>query len=353
MGGRGATPFTTATTMPTLASPLPNTQLQSYGTITWPESEMKHLAVPIEVPSRQVTIMQVGAGENGEPTSTMITLNAPLGWIWIPMGVVFDSLPEGISTTFPSTSNLRRYDVVDETQAFVSQAEMGSPGKRNIGNLAEGFSGDEEGSLAKKQKNARLRFRCEHEGCNYGTYFKADFQKHVSTHIAGKPFACPHEGCTATFKLKQSVDNHVKAYHMDKPLHKCTFEGCTYETIALPTLRQHMLRHTGEKPHKCSYEGCGKAFRSKSACTGHETLHMREGKYTCDTCGFKFNDFTTYRTHVRNHFGPNFTMCPHHGCIDAFDNHFEFEKHAQFCKYKGGLPSSGSIIAGLSGAFMS
>ncbi|XP_049813357.1 zinc finger protein 853-like isoform X2 [Schistocerca nitens] len=77
----------------------------------------------------------------------------------------------------------------------------------------------------------------------------------------------------------------------------CTECGKEYRTNY--KLREHMRRHTGERPFRCS--SCPKAFRSKIGLAQHEARHTGEFEFSCDTCGKGFQCKSYLIVHQRVH----------------------------------------------------
>ncbi|CAL1299931.1 unnamed protein product [Larinioides sclopetarius] len=57
-----------------------------------------------------------------------------------------------------------------------------------------------------------------------------------------------------------------------KKIHQCPI--CTYTSINTSHLRDHILRHTGQKPHQCHV--CNKFSRTKSDLKKHLLTHWKQ-----------------------------------------------------------------------------
>lgn len=61
---------------------------------------------------------------------------------------------------------------------------------------------------------------------------------------------------------------------------ECNICGTTFTHIN--SLKQHLMKHSGEKPFKCEF--CEKCFARKTILTIHRRLHTGDRPYRCDEC---------------------------------------------------------------------
>ena len=128
-------------------------------------------------------------------------------------------------------------------------------------------------------------------------------QDHMSVHTEEKQFCCSI--CKKMFGSYRLLQQH-KMRHKDRPKrYTCEFCGKAFQRR--PSLMNHLLIHTGEKPHQCSY--CGMAFNQKSSLNTHERLHTGVKNHICDICGRRFNTNVAMLTHRRRHTGEKPYKC--------------------------------------------
>ncbi|NXE14520.1 ZBT40 protein, partial [Lophotis ruficrista] len=151
-------------------------------------------------------------------------------------------------------------------------------------------------------------------------------ERHVVTHVGGKPFSCgicdkayqqlsglwyhnrTHHpdvfaaqnhrsskffslqcsSCDKTFSSTVAHRKHVKAEHTDVKFHECETCKELFPTLAL--LQVHVkCRHSGSQPFCCLY--CSASFRLPGALQSHVTsehFKQTESTFTCELCGELF-----------------------------------------------------------------
>ena len=154
--------------------------------------------------------------------------------------------------------------------------------------------------------NAALFIRCEHEGCY--AYFTSyhDMNKHKAL----------HSNAPAT---KQSSTAIRKAqFYQQAPQregnHQCNVCGKTLSSRRC--LKEHLQRHSGDKPFSCDIAGCGKRFVNDQSLADHRATHFDERPFKCDYtgCGKSFKNNGQLRGHrLAVHKPPNM-RCQFYGC---------------------------------------
>lgn len=66
-------------------------------------------------------------------------------------------------------------------------------------------------------------------------------------------------------------------------------------------LREHIRRHTGEKPYQCSV--CSKRFTITAELTVHMRIHTGEKPYACEQCDKRYIKASDLQVHMRSHTG--------------------------------------------------
>ncbi|KAF7694798.1 zinc finger protein 131 [Silurus meridionalis] len=166
-------------------------------------------------------------------------------------------------------------------------------------------------------------FRCDKcERC-----FKLFYhlKQHMKTHTtcSDKPYVCKH--CGKTYAREGALKQHVNTCHYDaeelskklkKKVHMCVY--CSKEFDHFGHFKEHLRKHTGEKPFKCP--DCHERFARNSTLKCHMSACQngagakkgRKKLYECQVCGEVFNSWDQFKDHLAIHTGdkPNHcTMC--------------------------------------------
>ena len=112
------------------------------------------------------------------------------------------------------------------------------------------------------------------------TCIYASFQREVKS---GSGPMCVH--CRLSFHSQEHLSLHMRAFHAGPPgeanrRYPCLWVGCGMRFKTMANLRQHMPRHTGEKPFSCPE--CTYKSNRKSSVMGHiQAMHKDIAKTFC------------------------------------------------------------------------
>ncbi|XP_042233581.1 protein bric-a-brac 1-like isoform X5 [Homarus americanus] len=84
-------------------------------------------------------------------------------------------------------------------------------------------------------------------------------------------------------------------------MHKCSY--CDYTTYFTTNLRNHMRRHTGEKPYSCPH--CSYSAITKQSLERHLHTHRRETPFQCPFCPYASNEKADVKMHASCIHGKN------------------------------------------------
>jgi len=150
--------------------------------------------------------------------------------------------------------------------------------------------------IADKTSVSSEALTCEHCKEPNAETFRTEIELlwHKIRHHYGQLNVCCF--CGRTSSSKENLRIHIKR-HLGinaRKNHKCNDCGLHFATPR--SLKDHRVRHTGEKPHECP--DCKKRFSHRENMKRHHLLHSGYNPYLCNFCGKGFTRKTTLMEHV-------------------------------------------------------
>ncbi|NWR39860.1 ZN131 protein, partial [Tachuris rubrigastra] len=165
-------------------------------------------------------------------------------------------------------------------------------------------------------------FHCEK--CNRSFKLFYHFKEHMKTHSA-ESYKC--DMCNKKYLRESALKQHLTCYHLDeggaskkqrpgKKIHICQY--CDKQFDHFGHFKEHLRKHTGEKPFECP--NCHERFARNSTLKCHLTACQsgagakkgRKKLYECQVCNSVFNSWDQFKNHLVIHTGdkPNHcTLC--------------------------------------------
>nr|XP_032600629.1 zinc finger protein 131 isoform X3 [Taeniopygia guttata] len=165
-------------------------------------------------------------------------------------------------------------------------------------------------------------FHCEK--CNRSFKLFYHFKEHTKTHSA-ESYKC--DICNKSYLRESALKQHLTCQHLDegsaskkqrpgKKIHICQY--CEKQFDHFGHFKEHLRKHTGEKPFECP--NCHEHFARNSTLKCHLTACQsgagakkgRKKLYECQVCNSVFNSWDQFKNHLVIHTGvkPNHcTLC--------------------------------------------
>ncbi|XP_074063666.1 zinc finger protein 131 isoform X3 [Macrotis lagotis] len=165
-------------------------------------------------------------------------------------------------------------------------------------------------------------FHCEK--CNRSFKLFYHFKEHMKSHST-ESFKC--DICNKRYLRESAWKQHLTCYHLEeggaskkqrpgKKIHVCQY--CDKQFDHFGHFKEHLRKHTGEKPFECP--NCHERFARNSTLKCHLTacqsgVGAKKGRkklYECQVCNSVFNSWDQFKDHLVIHTGdkPNHcTLC--------------------------------------------
>ncbi|KAM4622280.1 P43 5S RNA-binding protein-like [Discoglossus pictus] len=168
--------------------------------------------------------------------------------------------------------------------------------------------------------------RCPSLGCGATFTKEGRLKEHVSRHTGQRPWLCNRPGCGKAYAHRGHLEVHKKK-HLEVKAHRCSTANCRAAFKSKKVLKRHLMyKHGGAGPLKCSVSGCKKTFHKKSLLKVHLSEHSGEPMFVCDfpECPLKFKTAANLTAHRRRHAG---YRCPYEGCQIVAPTWSSLQKH--------------------------
>lgn len=166
------------------------------------------------------------------------------------------------------------------------------------------------------RKHSEKRFECEY--CSRKFNEQSLLKNHRLRHTGEKAHAC--EVCNARFYERNLLNMHMRTHGDERP-YACDTCGKRFKTKSL--LNTHSKIHLGEKSHVCTV--CGKGFTLSWQLKAHTRIHTNERPFECPYCHKRFNQNGNLMIHIRIHTGERPFQCTL--CEKAYPSQGELSGH--------------------------
>jgi len=145
-------------------------------------------------------------------------------------------------------------------------------------------------------------------------------KKHMLVHTGEKAYTC-HD-CGRRFGTQSNLKSHIRGVHtVQEKNYVCSVCGKLFAYNY--ALKFHMHRHSDDKPYHC--EKCDKAFKRKGILDIHQTVHSSEKAFVCSICGKGFKKDAALKRHSLIHTGEQPYECS--VCKMRFNQSNSMQRH--------------------------
>ncbi|XP_022818920.1 zinc finger protein 486-like isoform X10 [Spodoptera litura] len=138
------------------------------------------------------------------------------------------------------------------------------------------------------------RYRCPYCKESFKSY--ADRGKHLKK-AHDKTIEYPCNLCSSVFAMCNQRTKHIKQVHMKIKEFACDF--CSYKFVTAAQLRNHMIKHVGERKYQCQV--CKKAYARTKTLREHMRIHNNDKRFVCQYCSNAYVQKCSLQSHMRTH----------------------------------------------------
>ena len=119
-------------------------------------------------------------------------------------------------------------------------------------------------------------YKCDYDGCDKSYKMPHHLKTHVKNAHTDKSqrekFKC--DQCDQVYLSAGALTRHVKRDHSteSKPMLKCEFSGCTYQSTNQTYLNTHIRRQHGNITFPCEEKDCEQTFSQKYLLLNHMAI---------------------------------------------------------------------------------
>uniref|UniRef100_A0A8D1YKT9 Zinc finger protein 131 n=1 Tax=Sus scrofa TaxID=9823 RepID=A0A8D1YKT9_PIG len=239
--------------------------------------------------------------------------------------VITESLPSAESEPVEIEVEIAEGTIEVEDEGIETLEEVASA-KQSIKYIQSTGSSDDSAlallaDITSKYRQGDRKGQIKEDGCASDPTSK---QEHMKSHST-ESFKC--EICNKRYLRESAWKQHLNCYHLEeggvskkqrtgKKIHICQY--CEKQFDHFGHFKEHLRKHTGEKPFECP--NCHERFARNStlkchltACqTGVGAKKGRKKLYECQVCNSVFNSWDQFKDHLVIHTGdkPNHcTLC--------------------------------------------